>query len=194
MKKTSLKSGVLSKCLCAVAVMLLSVGSLFAQTHQISGKVSDENNEPLAGVAVFVDGAKSGEITGVDGRYSIVAKKGDVLVFSSLGYSEVRETVADRTTLNVKMHTESFGLDETVVVGYGTQSRRTITAAVAKVSGDVMINNPITSMGEALKGRVSGARVYTSNFSPGEDPTIHIRGGSSINCFWIHCIVWVNNC
>lgn len=181
MKKTTHNSGVLSMCLCAVAFLLLSAGSLSAQSHRVTGKVVDENNEPLAGVAVFVEGATSGEITTTDGTYSIMAKKGSVLVFSSLGYSEEREAVADCQTINVKMRTESFGLDETIVVGYGTQSRRTITAAVAKVGGEVMINNPITSMGEALKGRVSGARVYTSNFSPGEDPTIHIRGGSSIN-------------
>ena len=60
-------------------------------------------------------------------------------------------------------------------------AQNTLTSAITKVDGDVMKNNPVTSVGDALKGRIAGARVYTSNFSPGEDPKIYIRGGSSIN-------------
>lgn len=175
------KLNVHAKLLAAAVAAVLPCTFAAAQSFHITGKVTDESEEPLAGVAVYVAGATSGETTLSDGTYSITAKRGDVLVFSSLGYKEVQEAVTGRTVLNIIMEAESFGLDETVVIGYGTQSRRTITSAVTKVSGDVMKNNPVTSMGEALKGRVSGARVYSSNFSPGEDPTIHIRGGSSIN-------------
>lgn len=72
-------------------------------------------------------------------------------------------------------------MDEVVVVGYGTQSRRTITSAITKVSGDALKNVPVNTIGEGLKGKIAGARLYSNNNTPGADATIRIRGGSSIN-------------
>jgi len=123
----------------------------------------------------------TGVSTNSEGRYSIAAKTGDVLVFSCLGFTEQRMTVSSAKEIDVTLKSDSMKLDELVVVGYGTSSRRYLTTAIAKVDGGVVRDNAINSVGDALKGRISGARVYTSNFSPGEDPTILIRGGSSIN-------------
>jgi len=162
-------------------ILLLSLCVLNAQNQRITGKVTDDSNNPLPGVAVYVSGSQSGELTSENGTYSIQAKMGDVIVFSALGYSEEQVVVSDKTVINIRMKIEAFGLDETVIIGYGTQSKKTITAAVAKISGDVMLNNPIDSPGDALKGRIAGARVYTNDFSPGKAPVITIRGGSSIN-------------
>lgn len=168
------------KRLSVVLSLFLASASAFAQ-NTISGTVTDENGTPVIGVAVQVEGTTGGVITDMDGKYEIPAKKGDVLVFSSLGYQDAEVVVSSSSAIDVQMQTETLGLDEIVVVGYGTQSKRFITSAITKVDGDVMKNNPVTSVGDALKGRIAGARVYTSNFSPGEDPQIFIRGGSSIN-------------
>lgn len=161
-------------------LMLLPAAVSYAQTS-ISGTVTDENGSPVIGVAVQIEGKPGGVITDMDGKYTINAGKGDVLVFSSLGYETAEIVVSTSSVVNASLKVETLGLDEVVVVGYGTQSRRFVTSAITKVDGDVMKNNPVTSVGDALKGRVAGARVYTNNFSPGEDPVIHIRGGSSIN-------------
>ncbi|MCD8186201.1 MAG: TonB-dependent receptor plug domain-containing protein, partial [Rikenellaceae bacterium] len=68
-----------------------------------------------------------------------------------------------------------------VVVGYGTQSKRTVTSAISKVGGEALLNIPVNSVGDALKGKISGAHFYSANNTPGADATIRIRGGSSIN-------------
>lgn len=161
--------------------MILASVSVFAQ-NTISGTVTDETGSPVIGVAVQIEGTTGGVITDMDGHYEIPAKKGRrTHIFSSLGYQDAEVVVSSASAINVQLKTEALGLDEIVVVGYGTQSKRFLTSAITKVDGDVMKNNPVTSVGDALKGRIAGARVYTSNFSPGEDPKIYIRGGSSIN-------------
>ena len=164
-------------------VFFLVCFSAFAALGQnsVSGIVTDESSEPLVGVSVYIEGTKVGVSTDIDGRYSIAAKKGQVIVFSCIGFVEQKIAVASGAALNVKMKAENLGLDEIVVVGYGSSSRRYLTTSVAKVDGDIVRDNAVTSVGDALKGRIAGARVYTSDFTPGEDPTIQIRGGSSIN-------------
>jgi TonB-linked SusC/RagA family outer membrane protein len=159
---------------------LLSASAAFAQST-ISGKVTDENHNPLVGVSVYINGSLNGVSTDTDGNYSISVKKGEVLVFSCLGYIEQRFTVSTQSQLDVTLKAQAIGLDEIVVVGYGTSSKRFLTTSIAKVDGDAIREKPVTSVGDALKGRIAGARVYTSNFTPGSDPTIQIRGGSSIN-------------
>ncbi len=161
-------------------LMFLASSAAFAQSI-VTGTVTDEASEPLAGVSVYIDGTRTGVSTDADGKYSINAGQGQVLIFSCLGYIEQRKPAPSSGSLDVELKAESLGLDELVVVGYGSSSRRYLTTSVAKVDGDIVRDNAVTSLGDALKGRVAGARIYTSNFSPGEDPEIFIRGGSSIN-------------
>ena len=117
----------------------------------------------------------------MDGKYSLNSQKGAVLVFSFIGYITKEVKVGDEYTINITLAPSTIGLDEVVVVGYGTQSKRTITSAVTKVSGDVLKNVPVSSVAEGLKGKIAGARLYSNNNTPGADATIRIRGGSSIN-------------
>lgn len=166
--------------LLAFLMFTLSISSI-AQNKRYSGTVTDESGRPVIAAGVFVEGSKTGEITDLDGRFSIEAEDGDVLVFSSLGYVSKYITVGKDVTVDVVLKEEKLELDDVVVVGYGSSSRRYLTSAIAKVDGDVVKNNPVTTIGDALKGRISGARVYTNDFTPGSDPIINIRGGSSIN-------------
>ena len=162
----------------AIALMCQSLS--FAQGF-ISGRVTDAKNNPLPGVAVTVKNTTVGQTTDLDGKFSLKASPEATLVFTALGYKTITIPVGTRTSFDVVMPEENLDIQEVVVVGYGTSSRRTITSAITKVKGDVLADSPINSVADGLKGRVAGARVSTNNFQPGADPQIFIRGGSSIN-------------
>ena len=162
-------------------ISLASIMGASAQEVNISGVVIDNEGLTMPGVTVSVKGTSTGTITDMDGKYSLNSQKGAVLVFSFIGYITKEVKVGDEYTINITLAPSTIGLDEVVVVGYGTQSKRTITSAVTKVSGDVLKNVPVSSVAEGLKGKIAGARLYSNNNTPGADATIRIRGGSSIN-------------
>ena len=170
-----------------MARMLLSVLGIFlcagalAQNVALKGVVKDNMGEKLTGVSIIVENTSTGTTTNSDGEYSIEAPKGATLVFFFLGFETQRVEVGNRTVVDVVMSQTAVGMDEVVVVGYGTQSRRTITSDVTKIDGDLVKGTPVNTLGEALKGKIAGARVYSSNNTPGADPVIRIRGGSSID-------------
>lgn len=162
-------------------LILLPLSSIFAQDITISGVVTDKEGITLPGVSVSVKGTTRGTITDIDGNFNIHTSKGETLLFSFVGYKTQEITVSSNSPLKITLTDSSIGLDEVVVVGYGTQSRRTITSAITKVGGEALQNIPINTIGEGLKGKIAGARLYSNNNTPGADVTIRIRGGSSIN-------------
>ncbi|MFW5872803.1 MAG: SusC/RagA family TonB-linked outer membrane protein, partial [bacterium] len=104
------------------------------------------------------------------------------LVFSFVGMSTQRVAVNSRSQIDIRMEEETIGLDEVVAIGYGTQSRRTITTSITRVSNEKIEDVAVSSISTALQGKAAGARVYQSEGGmPGSDATIRIRGGSSIN-------------
>ncbi len=172
----------LIKHLAAFAVMMLLPISIIAQTRGITGKVSDGTGAPLRGVIVYVQGSTENTMTGDDGSYSINARQDQTLVFSLIGYTDATAVVGERNVINVTLQTDKdFFLDETVVVGYGTQSKRTVTSAISRIGGETLKNVPINTVGEGLKGKVAGLRVYNANNTPGSEASFIIRGGSSIS-------------
>ncbi len=154
-----------------------------AQNVSVRGKVTDENGEAIIGAAVIIRGTQTGTVTDIDGNYTVdVPASGTTLVFSSIGYKTQEVAVSSTTpVVNLTLLEDSLVIDEVVVVGYGEQSRRSITSSVAKLSGDAVQNIPISSVGEGLKGKVAGLRVTQTNFTPGGEFSYQIRGGSSIN-------------
>lgn len=161
-------------------VLLLSGQAAFAQ-NRIGGTVTDERGNPLVGVTVVVEGTSTGTTTDTDGRYSIQATEGSVLEFSSLGAATRRETVgAGVSTLNVVLSEDVTGIDEVIVVGYGTQKRVNLTGAVATISSEQIEQRPIVSVSSALQGLAPGVTVTTQSGAPGGDGgTIRIRGINS---------------
>jgi len=147
----------------------------------IRGSVVDQKNQPIPGVTVIVKGTTRGTVTDLDGKFTLKVNNGITLSFSFIGYKSEELIVHDQSELKVTLSVSTKGLDEVVVVGYGTQSRRTVTSAITKVDGNVLKDIPINTVGDGLKGKIAGARLYTSNNTPGADPVIRIRGGSSIN-------------
>ena len=148
----------------------------------VSGTVTDSKGEPVVAVGVLENGnISNGVVTDALGRYAISVKAGSTIEFSSIGFEAVKVPVNGRSVIDVEMKESNTILDEVVVVGYGTQSRRTLTSSVSRVSGETLQGTAAGSIGDALKGKISGVRISSTNNAPGEAPTFLIRGGSSIN-------------
>ena len=146
----------------------------------VSGKVTDDDGSPLAGVTVKVKGTTLATGTAIDGTYRIsVPNESAVLVYSFVGYASKEVVVGGKSTINVQLVSDNKSLTEVVVVGYGTQKRANVTGAVSSVSGKDLAVLPVGGVDQALQGRVAGLTV-TNNGSPGSAPIVQIRGVSSI--------------
>lgn len=157
-----------------------------AETNQISqnkktikGKVTDSQGEPMVGVTIFLkNDPGKGTITDIDGKYSIDVPEGAELVFSSIGY--VKQTLKVRAgALDVVMKEDTQALDEVVVVGYGTTTKRSMIASVSSVKSEELATLPITNMSKGLAGRAPGLIVKTSGGGINNKAQISIRGGST---------------
>lgn len=166
-------------------IMMLVMSSMiasavFAQVVTITGTVVDNNGEVLPGVSVMQKGTRNGVITDIDGKYKISIPSDAKLIFTFVGFSS-KEILPKGQVANVTLSPSLISLKETVVVGYGTQSRKTLTTSISKINGESVEGIPVSTLGETLKGKLSGTRFYSANNTPGNDVTIRIRGGSSIN-------------
>ncbi|MBD2755461.1 TonB-dependent receptor [Spirosoma sp. BT704] len=154
-----------------VAIATLNVADVSVQ-----GTVSDEKGETLPGVNVVIKGSSRGVVTDAQGRFTItVPNEGTVLVFSFVGYKSQEITVTNTTKLTVKLIAEDQSLDEVVVVGYGTQSRGTVTGSVASVKSDDILRTPAVTTSSALVGRVAGITARQTDARPGGGTNIQIR-------------------
>ncbi|MBR9914227.1 MAG: TonB-dependent receptor [Algicola sp.] len=152
----------------------------FGQT-KVTGTVTDEANAlPLPGVNILVKGTTTGASTDFDGNYSITANQGDVLVFSYLGYATKEVTFEGQTPLNVSLTEDAGQLDEVVLIGYGTTTKKDATGSIESVTSEDFTKGNIVTPENLLQGRVAGVTVNTSG-APGSGSEIRIRGGSSIN-------------
>ncbi|PXX31801.1 TonB-dependent receptor [Arenibacter sp. ARW7G5Y1] len=161
-------------------LLFFSIVSLQAQ-QIISGTVTDESGQPLPGVNVIVQGTANGTVADFDGNYSINAAEGAVLEFSYLGFLAQNVQVGKATTINVVLQEDVSLLDEVVVIGYGTSSKKDLVSSVSSIKSDVLENQPVARVDQALQGRATGVEVTSNNGSPGTGSTIRIRGNSSIN-------------
>ena len=149
------------------------------EVKTVSGTVSDLKG-PMADVSVIVKGTNRGTVTDQDGKYSIQARNGDWLVFSSSEYTEHEIEVDDGLLFDVFLTSTTTSLNEVVVIGYGTQSKRNITGSVSKVDMGQTANLPNTNFSQALRGRIAGVQ-FTDNGRPGQNGNMVIRGPRSLN-------------
>lgn len=153
----------------------------FGQNVQIKGKVTDASTgQTLPGVSIVVKSTTIGTITNLKGFYSISVKPGSSLVFSYVGYQTQTIAVGKNKTINVFLHPATTGLNEVVVVGYGTQRKESITGSVASVKGSVIREVPSSNITRSLQGRLAGVSFQQSNSKPGSDMQIRIRGARSL--------------
>ncbi|MDP4664405.1 MAG: TonB-dependent receptor [Salibacteraceae bacterium] len=166
--------------LISLCISLISWG-LYAQTTTVSGVVSDENGMTIPGVNVVEKGTTNGTTTDMDGKYTISASKSEnlILSFSFLGFETSEIAAVGRSNINVVMKPSVAALDEVVVVGYGTSTKKEVTGATAKVQGESLQKLNIPRMDQALQGQVSGVAINTNSGSPGGSSSIRIRGLST---------------
>ncbi len=163
----------------AMALLMMALATAQAQQKiTVSGIVTDESGLPVASAGIFQKGTSNGVVTDNDGKYTITADSGSVLVFSCLGYTEV-EKQAVNGILNVVMAEDAMMIEETVVVGYGVQKKSDITGSISQVKSDDILNRTITAPVQALQGKTAGVHIQSSSARPGASPTVRIRGISS---------------
>jgi TonB-dependent SusC/RagA subfamily outer membrane receptor len=153
----------------------------FAQEKTVSGTVSDSEGV-LPGVNVTVKGTSSGTETDFDGKYSIKASNGDVLIFSYVGYKNVEKTVGSSNTINISMAEDANVLDEIVVTGVarGTSTKK-LGFSLAKVGEAALQQVPAVDAANALRGKVAGVRIVQPSGNPSSAPQIRLRGSTSIS-------------
>jgi TonB-linked SusC/RagA family outer membrane protein len=143
--------------------------------------VTDETGEPLIGAGVLVEGTTIGTITGIDGDYVLSVPEGAVnLVFSFIGLADQTVAIAGQTEINVVLKADQTFLDEVVVVGYATVKRRDLLGSVSSVGSDKLTEQPVTTVSQALSGKMAGVSVVTTEGDPDADIKIRVRGGGSI--------------
>lgn len=159
------------------------LGFQVSQQKSVSGKVTEDSGQPLPGVTVLIKGTMQGVVTNVNGEYSISdVPDNATLQFSFIGMKTWEVVVGDQTSIDVTMTVDAIGLEEIVAVGYGTARRKDISGAVSTVrlEDSPIANSPNTSPLQALKGGVAGVNIGEQT-SPGQTPSILVRGQNSIN-------------
>lgn len=159
-------------------IVLFSMLFSSAAFSQVTGVVTDGAGGPLIGASVLIKGSSEGTITDFDGSYSINANADATLVFSYIGYTDLEESVGARSIVNVTLD-EGQILDEVVVTGYTSQSKRDITGAVTTVDGADLQAVPATTFAQQLQGRASGVTII-NDATPGGQATVRIRGFGTV--------------
>jgi len=172
----------IKKRIVVATLLLITTLSLPVQAQQmrtVSGIVKGEQG-PLPGASVIIKGTSQGTATNAEGKYTIKAESGSVLVISSVGFQSIELTVDKDGVMDVDLSSAVNLTDEVVVVGYGTQTRRNVTGAVSKVNLKETESLPNTNVTQALRGRVAGVQ-FTDNGHPGQNGSILVRGPRSLS-------------
>ncbi len=163
-------------------LLALLTWSVNAQEKLITGKVTDAaTSEALPGVTILNEGTYTGTVTDIDGNYSIKTTPESRLVFSFVGYQSQTISVGARQTLNVSLVVETKGLEEVVVIGYGTVKKSDATGSLSTVSSKDFNRGSFTSPQDLIVGKSAGVSIISAGGAPGSEATIRIRGGSSLN-------------
>ncbi len=168
------------KIIAVLLTMFLLNSFLFAQQPGVMGKVTDEKGNSLTGASVKISGSHGGVITNSDGSFSIKAAKGQVLEISYVGKTDERVVVGDNTTINIILKDQTTsGLNDVVVVGYGTQAKKDLTGSIGVVSQTKMDNQATVGIGQNLQGKLAGVQVIQNDGTPYSGTSIRIRGTGS---------------
>lgn len=151
------------------------------QLESIQGTVTDSSGNPLIGVTVQVKGTSVGTVTDAQGHYQLNASQNATLVFSFIGYQSKEIAVDGKETVNVTLDISHTGLNEVVVVGYGTQKKVDLTGAVATVGSDKLESRPLVNLGDGLEGLIPNLNVNLGSGQPGTAAIYNIRGLTTID-------------
>lgn len=144
-----------------LVMFLLSSTLAFAQ-NKVTGTVTDKTGAPLPGVNVLEKGTTNGSITDVDGKYSINVEKGKTLMFSYIGFT-TREVVVNQNVIDIALQEDLQALDEVVVIGYGSMTRKDVTSSITTVKAEDMNIGVITTPAQMLQGKVPGLTIANTS-------------------------------
>ena len=161
--------------------MFLAI-SAYAQELTLNGTVLDENNQPLTGAGVMVKGTTNGEVTDLDGKFTIwLNKKGVDITVSYIGYKTYEFRYGGQDNITIRLEPDTELLEEIVVVGYGTMKKSDLTGSVASVSSDAIEGYQVSSIAGALGGQIAGVQITQTDGTPGASVNINIRGVGTLN-------------
>lgn len=159
-----------------LACVLLFLSSIAFAQNRITGHVLDSQGIPVIGANITVKGTTSGTITNMDGNFTLdVADKNGVLMVSFLGYKTKEVRLNGKTEFKVLLEEDSQALDEVIVVGYGTQSKRNVTNAISSVKSEVLSRSASTTTAGALSGKIQGVSTRAKDARPGKGISIEVR-------------------
>ncbi|MFT3739362.1 MAG: TonB-dependent receptor [Breznakibacter sp.] len=164
-------------------IMCVGLEAVFAQTRSISGTVTGKDDgEPIPGVSVAVKGTTVGTVTRMDGKYELaVPVDATTLVFSFVGMKTQEVEVTGKTSINIVLEAESIGMDEVMVVAYGTAKKSSFTGSAATIKSETLEKRVVSNISNALSGQVAGVQVTSASGAPGTTSTIRVRGIGSMS-------------
>lgn len=159
----------------------LYIMAAIEQNIQVKGQVVDTNGDPIIGANILVKGTTNGVISDIDGNFTITANKGATLQISYIGYQS-KEVQIQSNNIKIQLESDTKLLDEVIVIGYGTTTRKSAVSAVDQVKKDMIENRPVTDITQALQGAAPNLIIQTREFDPaGQSTNINVRGVSSLN-------------
>ncbi|MDR2809571.1 MAG: SusC/RagA family TonB-linked outer membrane protein [Tannerellaceae bacterium] len=179
----------------ATAVCVCPFGAVDAKAspqqnnRTITGTVVDRNDEAIIGANIVEKGTTNGVVSDLDGNFSLSVGAQATLIISYIGYNTMEVAVGNQTRLKVRLEENSLGLDEVVVVGYGTVSRKNLTTAISKISADDVPKVGNSNMSQLLLGRAAGLQATMASAQPGGNVEISIRGAGSAPVFVVDGVV-----
>jgi TonB-linked SusC/RagA family outer membrane protein len=152
--------------------------SVYAQAQDIvvNGIVNDETGMPIPGASILLKGSTQSTSSDFDGKFQFKAPTNGVLMISYIGYATIAEPIKGRSSITIKLVSQSQDLNEVVVVGYGTQKKSVVTGAISSIKASDLEDLPITRVEQSLQGRVSGLTIAANSGQPGSSATIRVRG------------------
>ena len=151
------------------------------QRKTISGVITDETGEPLIGASVQVKGKANGTITDYEGKFSLNVDNKDILEVSYIGFITQTVTVGSKTALSLVLREDVVGMEEVVVIGYGTIKTADVTSAVVSVKPENFTQGSVRDVGQLIQGKVAGLIINTTSGNPSDNSSIRLRGNTTLN-------------
>ncbi len=167
-----------------LGLLLLLSNNLQAQSGSVSGRItSTEDGESIPGATILIKGTTKGTVSDIDGNYTISVSGIDdpVLIYSFVGFETQEIAVGSRTTIDVEMAMDVAALEEVVVIGYGSQKKKVVTAATVKVTGEALEKRLSTTALQAMQGQAAGVNIRSNSGQPGDGMKVVIRGVGTLN-------------
>jgi TonB-linked SusC/RagA family outer membrane protein len=155
-----------------------------AKYRTITGTVTNNAGAPLGGVSVVIKGGSGGTTTDAEGKFKVsIPDGGATLVFSIIGYQTSTVKIGSETTVNIQLKESISGLNDVVVIGYGTAKRSDLTGSVASLRSEQIMDRPVGNVSQALEGKIAGVEVNINSNAPGQPAKVRVRGIGSINSY-----------